>query len=263
MSPWRTLAKRMATGPGPRAAIGVLAVVGLLAVLAGALPASSALGSMARGARNVLVIGTGAALVSLLGGVLIGASAAWVGGWWDGLTTRLSEVLMMFPGVMLIALVRAIWPQPSVGLWVVALAMVRVPEVARLTRAEVLRLSCAEFIVAARAMGASPSRLLWRHAGPHLGSALAVSAMFSMVSIVLIDAALSVLGLGQAWGGSSWGALIAQAVDAGYPDGAIAPAAALTVTLLALGVLAEALRKALDPYAYPPTPLRQRPAGSR
>lgn len=112
-------------------------------------------------------------------------------------------------------------------------------------------------------MGASPVRMLWHHMGPHVAAALAQSAVFTMGALVVIDAAMTLLGLGASPASISWGGAIADAVSSDRPAAAIAPACALIATVLALSWLADALREALDPYRVSPTPLRQRPAGSR
>jgi peptide/nickel transport system permease protein len=259
----RSASVRLVSTRRAKVSIGVLFVLGLLAACAPLLPESSRSQSLALGARGLIVIGASAAMLSLVIGAVLGASAAYVGGLWDGLVTRIVEVLTIFPAVMLVALVRALDPHPSAWTWIASLAMVRVAEVTRLSRAEVLRLSGEEFMQGARALGASPLRVLWRHMGPHIAAALAQSAVFTMGALVVIDAAMTLLGLGMPPASISWGGAIAVAVSSGRPAAAIAPACALIFTVLALSWLADALREALDPYRVPSTPLRQRSAGSR
>jgi ABC-type dipeptide/oligopeptide/nickel transport system permease subunit len=259
----RRSARGLAASTATYLALAALLALAAAAVLANAVPTSSALRPLAMGARGVLVVGTGAAVASTAVGVLLGGLAAWFGGWSHSLVTRVLQLLMTFPGVRLVALVRVSWPQTPLWLWVAVLALLRVPEVVRLTRGELVRLSGAQFMLAARAMGASPLRLLLRHAAPHLAPALAVSAVFTVASVVLIDAAVSMLGFGHGWPEASWGSSLVHAVQAGYLDGAVAPAAALLVTLLSLANLAEAVRRRLDPHGLAATPLRQTPAGSR
>lgn len=262
-APRRSVLARLLSTRRARISLAVLTMLGLLACSAGLFPESSGARALALGAQNLIVIGTSAALLSIVVGTLLGVSSAYVGGLWDGLITRLLEVLTVFPGIMLVALLRALDPHPSTWTWIAALAMVRVAEVARLSRAEVLRLSGEQFMQGARAIGASPPRLLWHHMGPHFASAIAQSAVFSVGSLVVIDAAMTLLGLGVVSPSVSWGGAIANAVAAARPTDAVVPACGLIFTVLALSWLADAVREALDPYRVSSTPLRQRPAGSR
>ncbi|MBI5536795.1 MAG: ABC transporter permease [Deltaproteobacteria bacterium] len=255
--------RRLLSTRRAKLSIVALLLIGLMALCAPLLPEPSAARSLALGARGLILIGASAAILSIAVGAAAGASAAYTGGLWDGLVTRLVEVLTVFPGIMLVALLRALDPHPSTWTWIASLAMVRVAEVARLTRAEVLRLSGEEFVQAARAMGASPVRILWHHMGPHLAAALAQSAVFTVGALVVIDAAMSLLGLGASPSAFSWGGSIASAVSASRPGSALVPATALVFTVLALSWLADAVREALDPYRVSSTPLRQRPTGSR
>jgi ABC-type dipeptide/oligopeptide/nickel transport system permease subunit len=243
-----------------RVSVVVLAVVATAAAASGWLGPQSAAGALAAGARSMLVHGTAAAVLAVLMGSVLGATAGQVGGVWDGLVTRGIELMAMFPGVVLVALLCAMH-RPSAWLWIAALAVVRVPESARLARAEVIRLAGLQFMQSARAMGASPLRLLFRHAGPHLAASLAQSFVYSLGAVVMIDAALVALGLGPSE--RSWGASIASAVLAGRPWAAVPAACALIATMLAPSGLAEMVRERLDPAAGPTTPLRAGPPGSR
>jgi ABC-type dipeptide/oligopeptide/nickel transport system permease subunit len=246
-----------------RVSMAIVAFLVLLGAMANVMPNGSEARALALGARSMLLIGLGAAVLSVAAGAVLGATAAYSGGLWDGLVTRLIEVLTVFPAIALLALLRAMEPRPSVWTWMAALAVIRVPEVARLARAEVLRMNGEEWMQAARAMGASPARVLWHHAGPHVAASLAQSAVFTAGSLVILDAAMTLLGLGVPAPALSWGASIAQAVAASHPTQALAPVCALTATVLALSWLADAVRQALDPYGVVSSPLRQRRSRSR
>ncbi len=205
------------------------------------------LARLTHGGRAALGLALLALALAVSFGVLFGLAAGWLGGFWDETLSRAAELVEAFPAVVVVALIRAIDPERGTWSLLFALAAVRWAEVARLVRAEVIRLSSADFVLAARALGCPRGRIARRHVLPHAIGPVLVSAMFGLVSLVVLEVAVSFLGLGQR---GSWGAMIAEGQGGGPPFGSATAAwwagGAVALTLLSAYLLADALREALD-----------------
>ncbi len=196
------------------------------------------------GARTALGLALFALLVSLVLGVLLGAIAGQVGGIWDEMLTRQVEIVETFPCIVVVAVVRAVYPEATYWSLVLAIAAVRWAEVARLVRAEVVRLSHADFVAAARALGCSRIRILRRHILPHAFRPVVVSMMFGVASVVLLEASVSFLGLGLE---GSWGVMIAEGLAPEAPLGPTLWAGlALVLTVGAAYLMADAVNESVD-----------------
>ncbi len=206
------------------------------------------LSRMLWGAR--VSLGVGFAVVVLAGGLgtLIGAVAGFVGGKIDGVLMRLCDVVLAVPGILLaIALVAVLGP--ALRHVVVALVLIGWVSYARLVRGQVLQLRELEYVLAARAGGYPPMRILWRHLLPNVLPVLTVHASLGMAGAVLAEASLSFLGLGIQPPTPSWGAMI----DAGRghlldaPHLALFPGLAILLTVMGLNFLGDGLVDYLDP----------------
>jgi peptide/nickel transport system permease protein len=196
------------------------------------------------GARTAFGLALVALLASLLFGVLFGAIAGQVGGIWDEMLTRQVEIVETFPCIVVVAVVRAVYPEAAYGSLVLAIVAVRWAEVARLVRAEVVRLSHADFVAAARALGCSRIRILRRHILPNALRPVVVSMMFGVASVVLLEVAVSFLGLGLE---GSWGVMIAEGLEPGAPLGPTLWAGlALVLTVGAAYLMADAVNESVD-----------------
>ncbi len=208
------------------------------------------------GARTALGLSLLAVTIGMILGVALGGVAGIQRGFWDERLARLVETVHTFPAIIVVALVRAIEREPSALSLVIAVAFVRWAEVARLVRAEVLeRAATEEYVVAARALGASPARVLVRHVLPNAILPAVVSSVFGVASVVLLEAAVSFLGMGSESRAASWGETLAE--GARNPSRVrllLLPGSLLMVTVGASYLLASALRDAGDPH--------QRSAGS-
>jgi peptide/nickel transport system permease protein len=169
------------------------------------------LARLIHGSRMTLLIALGVVLLASLLGMLLGAVAGWKGGVVDALISRTLEVASTFPTVFFLIVVVAALRTSSIGAVVAVLALTRWPEAARIVRAEVLRLKDRDFILAARALGASDWWILRRHLLPHTLGPLLVSSTFGVGTAVLLESALSFLGLGVTPPAASWGELLQQA----------------------------------------------------
>lgn len=200
------------------------------------------------GARVSLLVGIVVVGVSATVGTAAGAIAGYAGGWVDQAIGRLIDLLMAFPGMLLaIALVAVLGP--SVVNVVLALTVIGWVGYARLVRGQVLRARELEYVLAARALGASTARILIRHLLPSALPVVAVQATLGMAGAILAEAALSFLGLGVQPPTPSWGAMInggrAHLLDA--PHLTVFPGLCLAAVVLGFNFLGDGLRDALDP----------------
>lgn len=200
------------------------------------------------GARTALGIGLGGSVVLVLIGVALGATAGFLGGVVDALVSRTVESLTAIPTLLLVLVVGALVPHPTTATLVWTIALTRWTELARLVRADVLVALGKDYVTAARALGASPWRVLVRHVLPHAIGPAIVAAAFGVASIVLVEAAVDFLGVGSPDTMASWGEALGEARSYAGAWWLIAfPGAALLITLVALNLLGEAARDALDP----------------
>jgi len=207
------------------------------------------------GARVSLSVGLVGVLISFLLGMLVGGAAGYFGGWVDTLAMRSTEVIMSVPALYLILALRAVFPitlpSPQVYLLtVVILACVYWASLARVVRGMVLSLRTREYVLAARAVGAGPLRILARHVLPNTFSFLVVAATVSVPGYILGEVALSYLGVGIQEPYASWGNMLRQAQNVSYLQSypwVLAPGVAIFVAVMAFNFLGDGLRDALDP----------------
>jgi peptide/nickel transport system permease protein len=167
------------------------------------------LSRLVHGSRTSLLVAFVAALVSLALGTFLGALAGYFGGWLDWVVSRLIEVVLAFPFlVLLLVIIAVIGP----SLWSIILALVLTGWVseARFVRGEMLRLRESEFAHAARAVGAGHLRLIVRHLLPAAMAPALVSATFGAATAILVESALSFLGFGVQLPRTSWGMILAS-----------------------------------------------------
>lgn len=201
------------------------------------------------GGRVSLPVAFVAVGVGLTVGGLAGLTAGYRGGTTDLLLMRLMDAILAFPALILaVALVAALGP--SLRNAMVAIGIVQIPIYARLTRAQVLQLKSADFVVAARALGASPARIVARHLLPNLLNPLIVQVSLSAAFAMLAEATLSFLGLSAPPPTPDWGFMISSG-QRFLVNGAwwmtAAPGAAICLAVLGFNFLGDALRDALDP----------------
>jgi peptide/nickel transport system permease protein len=200
------------------------------------------------GARISLLVGIVVVSVSSTVGIAVGAVAGYFGGRVDELLSRVIDILMAFPGLLLaIAMVAVLGP--SLFNVVFALSLIGWVGYARLVRGQVLRARELEFVQAARALGASTPRVLIRHVIPTALPAVTVQATLGMGGAILAEASLSFLGLGVQPPTPSWGTMLnygrIHLLDA--PHLTVFPGLAIAVLVLGFNFLGDGLRDALDP----------------
>jgi ABC-type dipeptide/oligopeptide/nickel transport system permease subunit len=199
------------------------------------------------GTRISLPAGFIAVIGSLLIGTSIGALAGYVGGLWDELLMRITDVFLAFPTIILAMAVAAALG-PSVINAIITIAVVSWPNYARVTRSMVLSVKHNEYVEAARAVGATHRYTLLRTVLPNCVGPLIVLATIDLGNAILIFAGLSFLGLGPAPETPEWGRMIADGID--YADQwwvSAFPGLAIFTVVMALNFIGDGLRDALDP----------------
>jgi peptide/nickel transport system permease protein len=200
------------------------------------------------GARTALGVGLAASMVLVAMGVALGTLAGFAGGIVDALVARAVESLTAIPTLVLVLVVGALVRHPTTATLMFTIALTRWTELARLVRAEVLFALAADYVSAARALGASPTRVLWRHVLPNAIGPAIVGATFAVGWVVLIEATIDFLRVGSPDTMASWGELMGEARDHANAWWLVAyPGAALLTTLIALNLVGEGARNALDP----------------
>ncbi len=210
---------------------------------------------LAVGARISLVVGIGVEAIVLFVGGLVGLLAGFYGRWLDAGLMRLTDMMFAFPDILLAILVLAVVKQldPIVSILeiFVALGITGWPGMARLIRGQALSLRGREYVEAARALGVPNGQIILRHVLPNLLSPIIVAATIDIAGIIIAEATLSFLGIGVQDPMPSWGKMISVPLEGGYyrshPELVIYPALCLSLTVLALNFLGDALRDALDP----------------
>lgn len=200
------------------------------------------------GARISLMMGFLATLITVVIAVPLGLIAGYQRGWIDGLLMRAMDVLMSFPPIMLGLLVLAV-TEPELWKTIVAVGIVYVPVVVRLTRSVTMELAHEEFIEAARARGERTAYILAREILPNAWPPIVVEASLRVTFAILLGAALSFLGMGAQPPSSDWGLMISEArpfIDQA-PWIAIGPGLAMCLTVVGINLFGDGLREALDP----------------
>jgi peptide/nickel transport system permease protein len=205
------------------------------------------------GGRISLAVGLGAVVLAMSFGIAVGAVAGFVGGAVDAVLMRFVDAALSIPRLLVLILVASLWG--SLGLVPLTLLMAGTGwfAVSRLVRAETLALREREFIVAARALGASPTRLLVRHVLPNVAAPALVAATLGIANVILLEAGLSYLGIGVRPPTASWGAIIQDGAErvADLWWLTLFPGLAILVTVFACNALGDALRDAFDPRQLP------------
>ena len=200
------------------------------------------------GARTSLIVSLFTVATSLLIGLPLGAAAGYFGSWVDLIISRLIDILLAFPPLVLPIAITAFFGGGLLNV-VVALSATGWVSYARLIRGQFLSLREREFVVAARSLGASDLRLMVTHIFPMTLSPLAVQATFSLAGVIVAEAGLSFVGLGVNQSHVSWGSILndARSYLTDAPFLAFFPACALFSIVASLNFLGEALRLAFDP----------------
>jgi peptide/nickel transport system permease protein len=200
------------------------------------------------GARVSLGVGLSSVCVGLLVGTVLGLASGYYGGWLDSVIMRAMDVLFAFPPILLAIAIMAVLGSELQNL-VVAITVVSVPRFARNIRAPALSLRTRDYVTAARVVGATDARILYRHVLPNVVPLIVVIGTISLGFAIIAEGSLSFLGLGTRPPTPTWGNMIsgARTFMELAPWTAIAPGLALMLVVLAINFLGDGLRDLLDP----------------
>jgi peptide/nickel transport system permease protein len=203
---------------------------------------------MVYGAGVSLKVGFVAVGIAVAIGILLGAISGYYGGWVDILIMRFVDIMLCFPSFFLILAVIA-FMEPSIFNIMAVIGFTSWMGITRLVRADFLSLKQRDFVLAARAMGASDSRIIFIHILPNALAPVLVSATLGVASAVLIESALSFLGIGVQPPTPSWGNILTQGKDVLGVAWWLSffPGIAILLTVLGYNLLGEGIRDAIDP----------------
>lgn len=200
------------------------------------------------GARLSLQVGVLSVGFAIVVGALIGAAAGFAGGWVDSMVMRLMDIMLAFPALLLaLAIVTILGPGLMNMLY--AIGIVSIPAYARIVRASVLSVKEQDYVLAARAIGVPPIRMLLRNVMPNALTPIIVSGTLGIGTAILDAAGLSFLGLGAQPPRPEWGAMLGQGRYAVFtaPHIVLFPGLAIMLTVLGFNLLGDGLRDSLDP----------------
>lgn len=203
---------------------------------------------MVHGTRTALLVGFVSMGIAGTIGIIVGSLAGYFGGWIDILLSRIIEVVMSIPSLVLILALLAVLEKPTIWHLMVVLGCTGWTSIARLTRGEFLRIREMDFVTAARAMGSGRIRIMTKHIFRNALAPVLVPITFGIASAILVESALSFLGFSATSDSPSWGSLL----EAGRSNFQmwwliVFPGAAIFLTVLAYNLIGEGLQEATDP----------------
>ena len=199
------------------------------------------------GARISLLVGLLATGIAIFLGTFVGVLSAYLGGWVDNVLMRFTDIMMTFPFFLLLVMIIFIFG-PSLAIIVLVIGLTGWTGAARLIRSETLSIRTRDFVTASRALGASDARVMFNHLIPNVSSLIIVMASLSIPGVIMAEAALSFIGLGDPTV-ASWGRVLnagQQSLDTAWWI-AVEPGILLFLTVLAFNFLGDGLRDAFDP----------------
>ena len=203
---------------------------------------------MVHGTTVALLVGFVSMGIAGTIGIVVGALGGYFGGWIDMLTSRITEIVMCLPTLVLILALIAILEKPTIWHTMAILGLTGWTGIARLTRGEFLRLKSSEFVMAARAAGAGPLRIMLRHILPNALAPVLVPITFGIASAILAESSLSFLGFGPPPPSASWGSVLNDArSNLSMWWLVFFPGMAIFLTVLAYNLIGEGLQEATDP----------------
>jgi peptide/nickel transport system permease protein len=201
------------------------------------------------GARISLLVGLLATGIAIFLGTFIGVLSAYLGGWVDNVLMRFTDIMMTFPFFLLLVLIVFIFG-PSLAIIVLVIGLTGWTGAARLIRSEALSLRTRDYITASKALGASDARVIFNHMIPNVISLVIVMASLSIPGVIMAEASLSFIGLGDPMS-TSWGTILntgQHSLDTAWWV-AVEPGIMLFLTVLSFNFLGDGLRDAFDPKA--------------
>ncbi|MCC7430308.1 ABC transporter permease [bacterium] len=200
------------------------------------------------GSRISLKVGVFSVLIASAVGIFIGAISGYYGGWVDEILMRITDVMLAFPGILLAIAVVAILGT-GINNVIIALTVVGWKNYARLTRGQFLSEKQKDYVTAAKSIGLSDFRIIFRHVLPNTLAPVLVAITLGMAGMITAEAGLSFLGLGAEVGEPSWGAMLTESrrYILLYPRLTFFPGIAIMLTVLGFNFLGDGLQEILDP----------------
>ncbi|MEW6326301.1 MAG: oligopeptide ABC transporter permease [Thermodesulfobacteriota bacterium] len=201
------------------------------------------------GGRISLMVGFVAVGIAMVIGVFLGAVAGYYGGYVDTIIMRFVDIMLCFPTFFLILAVVALL-EPSIWNIMVVIGATGWMGMARLIRAEILSIKERDYVLAARALGSSHARIIWRHIVPNAMAPVLVAATLGVAAAILTESALSFLGIGVQPPTPSWGNILTAGKDSIEVAWWLSfyPGMAILITVLGYNLLGEGIRDAIDPW---------------
>ena len=201
------------------------------------------------GARISLYVGIVSVLIGITAGFLLGIVTAYVGGPFDLVFQRVIDAMISFPSIILALAIMAVLGASANNV-IIAVVFVLIPPTVRTVRSQVLGIKEIDYIMAARALGCSPVRIILRHIVPNCVATYIILATITLGLAIIVEASLSFLGAGVPAGTATWGGMLTRATQQHFktaPWEAIAPGVAISMAVFSVNWLGDALRDILDP----------------
>lgn len=203
------------------------------------------------GGQVSLVIGFTAMVCTLLIGVILGSIAGYYGGIVDAIIMRLADMMLILPFLVLVLVVVSLIEKVTITIFVLIIALTSWPSLTRIVRGSLLSLREQEFVMGAKAIGASDFRIIFKHFIPNAIGPIVVNATLMMASYIIAESALSFLGFGVPQPTPTWGNMLSEAqsvrIFRNNPEAWVAPGMAILITVLCINFIGDGLRDAFDP----------------
>lgn len=205
------------------------------------------LSRLMEGSQTAFLVGAGAVAIGLSGGFVFGAISGYFGGWIDEVLMRVIDALLSFPGILL-ALVFVALFEPNLKTTILAIGIMSISSFARIIRSGFMQYKEADFVRAAKNFGANDGRLIFVYIFPNLIPTIIVTSALCFSTAILVEAALSYLGLGVQPPSPSWGGMLSEAQSylQKAPWFTIAPGLFITATVLGFNLLGDGIREITD-----------------
>ncbi|TQS75292.1 ABC transporter permease [Ornithinibacillus gellani] len=207
------------------------------------------------GARISLTVGFSAMIFTLIIGVVTGAIAGYYGGIIDNLLMRLTDLVLALPFLVLALTIIALLEKVTIGIFVTIIAITSWPTLTRIVRGSFLSLREQEFVLGARAIGATDRRIIFKHVIPNAIGPIIVNATLMMATMIIAESALSFIGMGIPQPNPTWGNMLSEAQNIrilrNHPEAWIPPGLGILLTVLAINFIGDGLRDAFDPKSNP------------
>ncbi len=203
------------------------------------------------GGRISLIVGFSAMIFTLVIGVTLGSIAGYYGGKVDAFIMRVADMVLVLPFLVLVLTIVAMLQKVTITIFVTIIALTSWPNLTRIVRGTYLSLREQEFILGAKAIGASDFRIIFKHLIPNAIGPIIVNATLMMASYIIIESGLSFIGFGIPQPTPTWGNMISEAQSVrilrNHPEAWIPPGLAILVTVLCINFIGDGLRDAFDP----------------